>query len=300
MAMEFATYKDSINFFKMISYKSDEYHLKGNFLGAPIKKVPTIQANTLVLENLVLEQKELENHRAITVVKKEAIERFHPNNIDNKDFWVECRNQFPLLSVCGGTCKSIKQVNKKTSTIPDIVGITKALDILISGSQEKLNLLEIGFGYGGLFFKLKDKCNYYGIDYIVHKSLKKYKNFIEIEKSGIPDFLLDEGYFDIVYSVNVLQHCSQLDRFNYFEQSHRALKQGGHMLFTLNLMTKKNKDDNCWGFIDEKGRGYTNFFNQLTECDWDYELYYMLSKIGFEPVSSAIGSNFFGAIIRKK
>jgi len=112
--------------------------------------------------------------------------------------------------------------------------------------------------------------------------------------------LLDEGYFDIVYSVNVLQHCSQFDRFNYFEQSHRALKKGGHMLFTLNLMTEKNKNDNCWGFVDEKGRGYTNFFNQLTECDWDYELYYMLDKIGFEPVSAAIGSNFYGGIIRKK
>jgi SAM-dependent methyltransferase len=301
MSVRLLSYKASFDFFKMISYRTNEYFLKGDLLGASIKKFPTNGANTFMLEDLVVEQKQLENNQARTVVKPEAVERFHPNNIDNKDFWKESRTHFPLVSVCGGgSCKSIKQVNKQTLQFSKDMGLIPFLHSLIKNSEERLSVLEIGCGYGNLFFEIKDKCDYTGIDYVIHKSLKKYKNFIEINQSGIPDYLLDESYFDVVYSVNVLQHCSQKDRFNYFCEAHQALKRGGYMIFTQFLMTDKNKDDACWGLVDEKGRGYTHFFNQLTECDWDWELYYVLDKIGFEPIKCAIGGNFYAAIIKKK
>jgi SAM-dependent methyltransferase len=299
MATKFNSYQASFNFFKYISYKTNEYYLKGKWVGAPIKKVPTKVVNTFTLEDLVLTVKEFENHQARTTVKKEAVERFHPNNINNKDFWVECRAQFPLVSVCGGDSKSIKNVNKQTLGMSKNLGLLPFLESLFENSKEKINLLEIGCGYGNLFFEIKDKCNYYGIDYVIHKPLKKYKNFIEIDKSGIPDYLLDEGFFDVVYSVNVLQHCSQKDRFDYFKQGYQALKTGGVFLFTEFLMTEKNKDDICWGIIDESGRGYTQFFNQLTECDWDYELFSELDKIGFKPIKCGLSSNMFMGIIQK-
>jgi len=287
----------------MISHKTCEYYVKGKLINAPIKKLPTQQASTIVLEGLAIKQIELEDKRARTILKPEAVERFSPDNIDNKDFWTECREQFPFLSVCGGKCKSIKKVNEQTLGISKLVGILPFLESLISHMEKssvKLNVLEIGCGYGNLFYEIKDRCSYVGIDYVIHKSLKKYKNFIEIEKSGIPDYLLGEGYFDVVYSVNVLQHCSQKDRFAYFQQAYDALKPGGYFLFTLSLMNEKNKNDSCWGFVDEKGRGYTQFFNQLTECDWDYELFGVLDKIGFEPIQNKMGGNFFAGIIRKK
>jgi SAM-dependent methyltransferase len=300
MGFQLWSYKSSIDFFKMISFKSSEYFVKGKLINAPVKKLPTQQANTLVLEDLVIKQIELENKCARTIVKQEAIDRFSPNNIDNKDFWSECRNQFPFLSVCGGKCKSIKSVNKQTLNMSRVIGLLPFLESLMTNSKEKLMVLEIGCGYGNLFYEIKDKCIYTGIDYVIHKSLKKYKNFIEINKSGIPDYLLGENYFDVVYSVNVLQHCSQKDRFAYFQQTYDALKPGGYFIFTLFLMNEKNKNDACWGYVDEKGRGYTQFFNQLTECDWDYELFSVLDKIGFEPINNKMASNFFAGIIRKK
>lgn len=299
MGVQLASYRASFEFFKMISYKTNEYYLKGELCNATVKKVPTKMANTFMLEDLVIEQKEIENHQAITVVKAEAVERFHPNNIDNKDFWIECRKTFPLVSVCGGESKSIKDVNKQTINLSKEIGLFSYLISLINNSPVKLNLLEIGYGYGNLFFEIKDICNYFGIDYIIHNSLKKYKNFIEINESGIPDYLLNENLFDVVYSVNVLQHCSQKDRFKYFQQGYNALKSGGYFIFTQYLMTKENKNNVCWGIIDEKGRGYTQFFNQLTECDWDFELYAEFNKIGFKPVQHVIGDNFFVGIIQK-
>jgi len=180
------------------------------------------------------------------------------------------------------------------------MGLLGFLNKFIANSTEKPTILEIGFGYGNLFFEIKDKCNYIGIDYVVHKSLKKYKNFIEINESGIPDYLLNENYVDVLYCVNVLQHCSQKDRFKYFQQGYEALKPGGYFLFTEFIMTEKNKNDICWGVVDESGRGYTHFFNQLTECDWDYELYAELNKIGFEIIESVIGGNSLAMLIRKK
>jgi SAM-dependent methyltransferase len=297
---QFPTYKESFEFFKSVSYKTNEYYLKGKYLGAPMKKFPTRMANTFMMENLVIKQIELENQRARTIVKDEAVKRFHPNNINNKEFWVECRKKFPRLSVCGGESKSIKHLNQQTLGMSRDFGLLNYLLMLIRTANEKPNVLEIGFGYGNLFYVIKDICNYYGIDYVVHKSLKKYKNFIEIDESGIPEYFLNENFLDIIYCVNVLQHCSQTDRFNYFKQGYDALKSGGHFLFMEFIMTEKNQNDACWGVIDETGRGYTHFFNQLTECDWDYELFNYLSKLGYQPIHNAIGGNVLVSIIRKK
>ena len=129
--------------------------------------------------------------------------------------------------------------------------------------------------------------------------MKKYKNFIEIDKSGIPDYLLDENYFNIIYSVNVLQHCSQKDRFDYFKQGYSALKPGGHFLFSCFLMTKQNENEAYWGVKDSKGRGYTHFFNQLTEVDTDMELLECISKVGFKAVGGTLVGNNFSMIMQK-
>jgi len=299
MAYQFPTYKESLDYFKHITYKTNEYVVNGKKINTTFN--PSTQVvHTLVEEGLVYEQQKLENNRARTVVKEEAVQRFSPNNIDNKQFWSDCRELFPLISICGGKSKNIKDVNTLNLGMSETVGILPFLNNLIANSPEKLNVLEIGFGYGSLFFEIKNKCNYLGIDYVIPKSLKRYKNFFEINQSGIPQPFLNKDAFDVVYSVNVLQHCSQRDRFIYFKQAHEALKPGGHFLFTVFLMTENNKNDACWGYVDKKGRGYTQFFNQLTECDWDYELYYVLDNIGFEVVKHGIGGNFYAGIVRKK
>lgn len=298
--LKFKTYKESFEFFKSIIFKTNEYYIDGKAFGILIDKIPIQGINTFTLENLVLEQKLLNDNYVRSIIMEEAIQRFHPNNIDNKNFWIECRKQFPLISVCGKECNNIEEANKTTLQLSRELGLLTFLNIQIENSIKKLNILEIGFGYGNLFFEIKDKCNYYGIDYIIYEPLKEHKNFIEINESGIPEYLLGESFFDIVYCVNVLQHCSQKDRFKYFKQSHDALKYGGYFLFTEFLMTDKNKDNNCWGLLDTNGRGYTQFFNQLTECDYNFELFDQLANIGFEIIKDSIGENQYMAIVRKK
>jgi len=299
MSELFSKYKTSIEFFKSILYENNEYFIKGDVIGSSMNKLPINGANTFFIENLIINQIDLGNNRGRTIIKKEAIERFHPNKINNKDFWLVCKENFPLASCCSVYCKNINDVNQINTKLINDVGLLPFLISLFNKSKDELNLLEIGFGYGNLFFEIKDKCNYYGIDYVIDKSLKKYKNFIEIDETGIPDYLLDINLFDVVYSVNTLQHCSQKDRFKYFQQGYNALKRGGYLMFTENLMTNKNKNDICWGVIDENGRGYTQFFNQLTECDWNYELFNKLDNIGFKPIRCNIISNLFIGIIQK-
>lgn len=275
---KFITYQDSISFFDSIRYKSNEYFVHGDGLGHVEKKIPTMLAHTICIEELFHKIINLDGGAHQIIVKKESIERFHPNNINNKDFWIKCRKTFPLLSVCGKMSKNMKEANSHTLKYSDGFGLLSFLKSVLLSSDNNLNLLEIGFGYGNLFFEIKDMCNYYGIDYIIPHNLKRYKNFYEINKSGIPDIFLNEELFDVIYCVNVLQHCSQYDRFNYFEEGHSVLKPNGYFIFTEFIMMEGNKNKPYWGFVDQNGRGYTQFFNQLTECDFDYELIYILRK----------------------
>jgi SAM-dependent methyltransferase len=292
---KFTDFNHSFDYFDMCKYKSNEYafHVEG------FGKASTRAINTFIIEELCEKVINFGNHLGLTIVKDEAVKRFHPNEIDNKAFWVRAHESFPLLSVCGGECKNIKEANQKTRELSTILNLYPFLLKLIEDSTKPLKIFEIGFGYGNVFNEIKDKCEYIGIDYVIPKSLKKYKNFIEIQKSGIPEYLWNEKYFNVIYSVNVLQHCSQKDRFDYFEQGYSALKPGGYFLFSCNLMTIENMNETYWGVKDKMGRGYLHFFNQLTETDFDSELFNYLHKLGYKPINSWLIGNIYSAIIQK-
>jgi SAM-dependent methyltransferase len=299
---QFETYWESLEYLRSIAQKTNEYYLRRNIVPNVKERISNRAINTFHSEDLVLEEKQVGNGWR-SIIKAQAIERFHPNNIDNKDFWVASRTLFPLLSVCGGECKSIVGVNKLTLDMSKDFGMFQFLNELIetNKSDEPLNVLEIGCGYGNVFHEIKHKCTYHGIDYIIDKSLKKYKNFIEIDKSGIPDFFIGADLLDVVYCVNVFQHCSQQDRFDYIKQAYASLKNGGHMIFTMFMMTERNKNEPYWGIVDTQGRGYTQFFNQLTECDWDYEIIELLEKtLDFKLVKGVTMFQNFAAFIVKK
>jgi len=179
------------------------------------------------------------------------------------------------------------------------VGFYGFINNLIINSKEKLNFFEIGYGHGNIFFELKDKVNYLGIDFYKIKKLNRYKNLMIIDKSGIPNSVAKNTY-DIVYSVNVLQHCSQHDRFEYFEQAYSILKPGGHLIGSCFLHTLENEKSNVWGVEDEYGRRYCNFFNQLTEVDTIVEFQQKISGLGFNVVDTLIaGDNSFFFVLKK-
>jgi ubiquinone/menaquinone biosynthesis C-methylase UbiE len=297
--MNISTFKESFEFFRSVRYRTNEYYLNGKKLNLMTKKIPTPRIHTFYPEGLVEKDIDLGDDRSRFVVKNKAINRFHPNNIDNKEFWIECRKSFPLAAVCGAECRNIKEVNKMTLGMSNNLGFLPFLKNLLLTPTEDLNLLEIGYGYGSLFLDIKDMCNYYGIDYIKPYTLRKYDNLFEIDKSGIPEFLMKENFFDVVYCVNVLQHCSQQDRFVYFKESYDVLKPNGIFLFTEYLMTEDNKNESFWGVVDKDGRGYTHFFNQLTECDRASELSCVLQDLGFKVVKSNLYENFLSMIVQK-
>jgi len=290
-------FNHSFDFYDMWKYKTNEYIFRSGNKENP--KISTRMVNTFVIEELYEKVIDLGDNAGVTIVNKQAIERFHPNHINNKAFWLRAHSSFPLLSVCGGESKSIKQANELTLNMSKQFQLFTFLQSLINKNTVPLKVLEIGFGFGNVFNEIKDKCEYIGIDYRIPKLLKRYKNFIEIEKSGIPDFLLGEKYFDVVYSVNVLQHCSQKDRFEYFEQAYSVLKSGGFMIFSCMLMNDANENEKYWGIKDSTGRGYLHFFNQLTECDRDHELFDKLNSIGFKPIYGQFLQNHFSMIVQK-
>ena len=296
-AFKFKDFNHSFDYYDLWKYKTNEYLFHTG--KKDVTKIPTRMVHTIAIEKLYDKMIDLGNNMGVTIVTDEAVKRFHPNQINNKEFWLRAHKSFPLLSTCGGECKSIKQLNEITLKMSKDFELFPVLQDLIEKSNKPLNVLEIGFGFGNVFNEVRDKCEYIGIDYRIPKSLKKYKNFIEIEKSGIPDFLLGEKYFDVIYSVNVLQHCSQKDRFDYFEQGFSVLKAGGFFVFSCVLMNKQNENEHYWGIKDSNGRGYLHFFNQLTECDWNYELFSHLQTLGYKPVDSTLHGNFLAMIIQK-
>lgn len=298
--IELKNYRENIKYLSKLKCKNNEYLLNVN--GKEISS----HYNTIVPEGLASKTKTFEifpktdsdKKYAQNVLTEKAINRFHPNKINNKDFWKLAKCHFKLFSVCGAPCNNISEVNNKNLEFTKSTGIFYFLE---NNLNKNSNVLEIGFGYGNIFNEISERCNYVGIDYNVPYFLKKYRNLVSIDKSGIPDNLYKKDYYDIIYSSNVLQHCSQQDRFEYFKQASHCLKKGGYMIFSSFIMTEENKNSFCWGSVDEDGRGYTSFLNQLTEVDRLSELDTLFDDLGFDYVDkSVIFTNHFNCIIKKR
>lgn len=294
--MIFNNYEESFVYFKRNKNRSDYATRNGRHYNH----------NTFYEEELVDSQIEfppveingVEQHFGSMIVKDDAVDRFHPNNIDNKKFWKLSKRNFSLLSICGAKCNNYGEANKLNLKMSKDTGVFRFLS---DNLKKNSNVLEIGYGYGNIFKQINSKCNYVGIDYTKPKFLEKHKNLLEIDTSGIPKPIRIKNHYDFLYSVNVLQHCSQIDRFQYFKQGYDVLKKGGYFIFTSFIMTEKNKNQFCWGIKDKDGRGYTQFFNQLTEVDYDNELKEYLEGLGFSIKQfSVLGYNNLVCLLQKK
>jgi len=294
-------YKHIFDILNQVRYRSDEYYVHGNKLGADKKKIPTGNINFFHNEGLVKDFTILnkETCASTMLVEDEAVTRFHPSNIDNKNFWKVAKEEYPLLSVCGHPSKTIKEVNKNTTGLPTAFKFLDQIDDVAARSTEPINLIEIGFGYGNIFDLYNGITNYTGIDYTVPRKLKKHDNLHEIDVSGVPENLAIPYHYDVVYSCNVFQHCSQEDRFEYLKQAYDMLKVGGYMMFSAFIWSNKNKNEPYWGIGDMGGRYYTQFFSQLTEVDTENEIRGHLHDLGFNILRMTTWKNCWGFIIQK-
>ena len=263
-------------------------------------KYELLRMHTLYIEGLCKEFKKFNDKLSQAIVSKVAIKRFHPTNINNKEFWKYAKKKFPMFSVCGAYSKNIDNCNKNTLLISELLGLYPFMMEIINKSKEILNIFEIGYGHGNVFEKINKISNYIGIDFYKIKKLNKHYNLIVINKSGIPNKLIKDKSLDIVYSVNVLQHCSQKDRFDYITQGYKKLKSGGYFIGSCFLETKENTDSNVWGLVDENDRKYCHFLNQLTEVDKEEELKNLFNNLGFKIIKFKIDYiNILGFILRK-
>lgn len=279
MKLRFEKIDDVFSFYKE-NKTEDEYFIElyGN-------KYPTNGNYLSLQENAIVENKSIkfQDGKTRVVVTKDVVDKFHPNNIDNRLFWEKAKTEFPLVSVNGGHSIDIDDCNNGTFVMAKAFGALDTVENYINNKFDTVNMLEIGYGHGNLFFQVKDwaRLSYVGIDYYKLPHLSEFKNLKTIKKSGIPKKIKNNS-LDIIYSINVLQHCSQRDRNDYFKSGFEKLKVGGIFVGSMFIETDQNKDDSCWGISDLSGRKYCGFFNQLTEADREDEFRETVESIGYE------------------
>jgi len=253
---------------------------------------------------------------ARTVVKRKDLKLLFPENIDNKKFWRKLNPKYKLLSVSGATTKSEYEANKVNLGFAKAVGAIGDVERAIrdklgetwNRDDRKFKVLEIGYGLGcfvnwlynesGRIGQIENKqIEYYGIDIV--KRIDTYENLFESDGWKIPKEIPTD--LDMVYSLNVFQHLSKKQRYNYFKKAYKRLNNNGVMVFSSFIMTEQNKDSWAWGLVDEKGTGYCHFFNQPTEVDKDEELKEYLTGIGFEIEKfQVLGENHLDCVLRKR
>jgi len=261
--------------------KENEYFLKVN----ENKFVPTSRnfIDELVqnLEDVVIGKVEDRTFRR-SIIPKEELYQFNPDNINNKKFWKDLHKKYKLVPICGGgnpLPKNVNEANETNFKSAMIRGSIEALDGFIS-SKPTSKILEIGYGYGNVAMHITTKfkdSEYYGIDLV--KRMDFVENLYETDGWHIP---AEIPKVDIVYSVNVFQHLSQKQRWNYYEKCFDLLNDDGIMIVSSFIMTEENKDSYVWGLVDDEGRGYCHFFSQPTEVDYDTELKEKVTSLGFD------------------
>lgn len=213
------------------------------------------------------------------IIKQLDIEALSPDLIDNSFFWEYITDKFPLFSISKfPKCKNEDEVNKANFNSAIWLGFYQKIENVLNKNKHA-KILEIGPGYGSLFYPINKKfnvCDYWAIDI---NPLFYFEGLVKTEGTNIPNNV--GGNFDLIFAFNVFNHLSKKQRSQYYKNIYNSLKKGGKFLFTNFLTVKKEEEKMYWQFIDEKNNYYTSFFSQLTEVDEYIELANELNGIGF-------------------
>jgi len=218
--------------------------------------------------------------KANEIVLEENIEKLNPDKIDSKFFWEYAVNKFPNFSISQyPLCKNDDDVNNANLNAAIWSGFLNKIESKIEENQHK-KILEIGPGYGSLFYHLTSKYQqtpYLAIDI---NPLFHYGGLHECDGKSIPNELGKD--FDLIFSFNVFNHLGKEQRSSYYKSIYDNLNENGKFIFTNYLLTEQNKNfDNLWSYKDSNNNCYNTFLSQLTPIDEYESLADELNEIGF-------------------
>ena len=213
------------------------------------------------------------------IISNLEIEQLSPDLIDNKFFWKYITDKFPLFSISKfPNCKNEDEVNKANFNASIWLGFYQKIEKVLN-KNKNARILEIGPGYGSLFYPINKKfnfCDYWAIDI---NPLFYFEGLIETNGTNIPNNV--GGNFDLIFSFNVFNHLSKKQRSEYYNNIYNSLKKNGKFIFTNFLSVNIEEENGYWQFVDENNNFYTSFFSQLTEVDNYNNLADELNEIGF-------------------
>lgn len=213
-------------------------------------------------------------------LKKEDIEKLNPDNIDSKYFWQYAIEKFPNFSISlYPECKNDEDVNKANLNAAIWTGFYQKIKQKIENTRN-CKTLEIGPGYGSLFYPLTNKYNdlmYYAID--INK-LFYYDGLFECDGKSIPEDVGEE--FDLIFAFNVFNHLSKKQRTSYYKEVYEKLNKGGKFIFNNFLLINEDENNKKFlDYVDIDGNYYNNFLSQLIIIDFYENLADELNDLGF-------------------
>jgi hypothetical protein len=200
-------------------------------------------------------------------VDQKMIERLSPDHVNCRDFWRVCDELFSIDPVCNVAVSpdvgrlpyaidTRADANRMNLRFAKSFGITNFLE---ENAYERLKVLEVGTGYGGLMHFIETHTNheYTGVDVVA-----RVPGVIEATAEGLlPEDLVKcgEGTYSYVVSTNVFQHLSTRQRARYYEDTRKLLLRGGLFIFNLSVDTGKT-----FHLRDVKGNAWCDHYGQFT------------------------------------
>lgn len=191
------------------------------------------------IKDIVENQLGLTNHQKVIdycnkvnyeVPTQEQVDILSPDKINLYDFWEYLEKNYDY-AICGLGGKTPEERDRLNMVLALGVGVLNVLEAHVTlNSDIKLNVLEIGPGYGNICSVIMGRVNYAAIDVY-----PRFPGVCLCDGKTIPSEL-KATKFHVVISCNVFQHLSIDQRRSYYKEVFEILEDGGVFSFTNRVL----------------------------------------------------------------
>lgn len=213
-------------------------------------------------------------------ITEEDVDRFHPDKINNVEFWSTLRERFGAMTFCGPYQQQMDddRVRSINATLHIQTGLVNRL---LVPRQTKGRVLDIGAGLCPIksiigHFGLELDWDYYAADLINYAPIA---NFYQCN-DGLPDNIPKD--FDLVLCGNVLQHLSEAQIRRYIRQAYEVVPQG-HFILGGQAVYGYNGNYNSFNglpYTYNYGQ-YTRLFTSGQIIDWLKEEKWYVGSVNY-------------------